>query len=157
MEDIIKYIASSAILIGALTWLSKHIFKSLLDKDIEKYKDELNHKSINYKEKIDLYKEVSKPIINLIVTIEHNQGQIQKDLIISFEKDRLFISTQLAMFAPTNVFNSFNDLIDYIYNSLESKEEYTFKQLRNISMKLLTDIRKDIGIYKDEITYNGNR
>ena len=66
MEDIIKYIASSAILIGAITWLSKNIFKSLLDKDIEKYKNELNNKSINYREKIDLYKEVSKPIINLL-------------------------------------------------------------------------------------------
>jgi hypothetical protein len=157
MEDIIKYIASSAILIGAITWLSKHIFKSLLDKDIEKYKNDLNNKSINYREKIDLYKEVSKPIINLIITIEHNQKQISKDLIMSFEKDRLFISTQLAMFAPTKVFDSYNELIDYIYNSLENKEEYTFEQLRNISMKLLTDIRKDIGIYKDKIKYNGNR
>ena len=76
---------------------------------------------------------------------------------MSFEKDRLFISTQLAMFAPTEVFDSYNELIDYIYNSLENKEEYTFEQLRNISMKLLTNIRNDIGIYKDEIKYNGNR
>ena len=50
-----------------------------------------------------------------------------------------------------------NKLIDYLYDSFEGKEEYSFEQFREIAMKFLSDIRKDIGIYQDEISYSGNR
>lgn len=156
MEEIVKFLGGAFLLLSAVAWLIQQLAKHFLNKDIETHRMLLENKRINYKEKIDLYKGISEPIIELIVTIEH-QENITKEFMISFEKKRLMITAQLAMFAPNYVFDSFNDLIDYLYNTFEGKEEYSFKQFRKIAMKFLSDIRKDIGIYSDEVIYNGNR
>lgn len=79
------------------------------------------------------------------------------ELLKAFEIKRLMITAQLTMFAPDYVYHSYNRLIDYLYNSFEGKEEYSFEKFREIAMKFLSDIRKDIGIYEDEIVYAGNR
>ncbi len=160
MEEIIKFLGGAAILMTAVAWLVKELAKHFLNKDIETHrillKQENEKKSINYKEKIDLYREISQPIIELIVEIEHNQS-IAAESLKSFDKKRLMITAQLTMFAPGYVYHSYNKLIDYLYNSFEGTEEYSFVQFREIAMKFLSDIRKDIGIYEDEIVYAGNR
>lgn len=160
MEELLKYFITSGVLVGCLTWLSQHIFKLIINKDLEKYKNELqnelHNKTLTYKEKINLYKEVGKPIIDFIVTYEHTQ-QITTDMIIEFDKIRLYTTTQLIMFSSSDVYDSYNELIDYIYNCLEQKDTYSFVKLRDFSMKSLNKIRKDIGIHNDEITYKGNR
>jgi len=46
---------------------------------------------------------------------------------------------------------------DYIYDSLEGSREYSYNEVRQKAMKLLSEIRKDIGIYSDEISYKGSR
>ena len=61
------------------------------------------------------------------------------------------------MFAPTSVFNKYNGFIDFIYNSFEGKEEYSFSNFRVIALQFLSEIRKDIGIYSDDVSYYGNR
>ena len=156
MEEIIKFLGGATLLLAAVAWLIQQLAKHFLNKDIETHRMLLDNKRINYKEKIDLYKGISEPIIELIVTIER-QENVTKELMSSFEKKRLMIAAQLAMFAPNYVFDSYNDLIDYLYNAFEGKEEYSFRKFRKIAMKFLTDIRKDIGIYRDEVIYNGNR
>ena len=109
----------------------------------EKIRQAAEKHIIKYKEKIDLYKEISQPIIELIVEIEHNQS-IATESLKSFEIKRLMITAQLTMFAPDYVYHSYNKLIDYLYNSFEGTEEYSFVQFREIAMRFLSDIRKDI-------------
>jgi len=160
MEEVIKFLGGAAIMMAAVAWLVKELAKHFLNKDIEIHRtlleQENEKKSINYKEKIDLYKEISQPIVELIVEIEHNQS-IAMESLKAFERKRLMITAQLTMFAPDYVYHSYNRLIDYLYNSFEGKEEYSFEQFREIAMQFLSDIRKDIGIYKDDIVYAGNR
>ncbi len=159
MEEIIKFLGGATIILGTIAWLIKQLTKLFLDKEIETHRlllqKEHEKGSINYREKINLYKEISNPIIDLIMAIEHTHN-LQKSLA-DFEKKRLQITTQLAMFAPKCVFDSFNNLIDYLYNSIEGKEHYSFKEFRVIAMNFLSDVRKDIGIYTDEIQYGGSR
>ncbi len=141
MEHLFSLIAGSVG--GILSIVGKYYF----DKKHEK-------NSITNKEKITLYKEISEPIIGLIIEIQRQN--LTHDILVSFEKKRLSITAQLAMFAPQNVFDDYNAMIDYLYNSLE-KDQYSFIEFRKYAMKFLSSIRKDIGIYTNEIVYNGNR
>ncbi|MDO9055008.1 MAG: hypothetical protein Q7U69_00510 [Sulfuricurvum sp.] len=134
---------------GVIGGVLSMIVKSYIDK-----KQETN--SITKKEKIVLYKEISEPIIELVVNININNG-LTSEILIPFEKKRLSITAQLALFAPQNVFDDYNALIDYLYNSFDGKDVYSFIEFRKYAMKFLSSMRKDIGIYKNEITYNGNR
>ncbi len=160
MEEIFEFLGLVLILSSAIAWLIKQIVVNVLNKDIEAYKNELKEesekRSINYKEKIELYKSVSEPIIKLIAEIEQG-GKVSLQTKKDFNLKRLEIITQLTMFAPDYVFHSFNDLIDYLYNCFENKEEYSFIEFRNRGLKVLSNIRKDIGIYEDELEYQGNR
>lgn len=129
-------------------------------KELEVLRSELSRTcsrdALNYKEKIDLYKGISDPIIELIVSIE-NTGEITNELLSNFEHKRLSITAQLAMFAPMSVYDAYNELIDYLYNSLENKDKYSFERFRQYAHKFLTEARKDVGIYSDEVKYLGNR
>jgi hypothetical protein len=128
--------------------------------DLEILRSELtrngNRDSLNYKEKLDLYKAISVPIIELIVSIERT-GNVTNDLLSDFELRRLSITAQLAMFAPMNVYDTYNELIDYLYNCLERKDKYSFKEFRKYAHKFLTEARRDVGIFSDEVRYLGNR
>ena len=158
MDEILKLLGSATIVIGAVAWLTREGMKHLINKDIELYKNELKHQSektsITYREKIDLYKEVIDPIIEFILMEKEIKN---KEKIIFLEKKRLLITSQLVMFSTDNVFQLYNELIDYIYDSMEGSIEYSYEEVRQKSMKLLSEIRKDIGIYSDEISYKGSR
>lgn len=114
------------------------------------------HFSQTYKQKIELYKEVSNPLIDLIVKAQHSGGLTSADLK-DFDKSRLTTTALLAMFAPAQVFNEYNNLIDYIYNAFEGKEVWSFPEFRVRALKFLSLVRADIGLYADGVSYNGNR
>ena len=84
-----------------------------------------NRHALNYKEKIDLYRDISEPIIELIASIQQTNNP--KDIIVKFEHQQLCISTSLAMFAPMPVYDRYNVMIDYLYNCLVGKDEFEFK------------------------------
>jgi hypothetical protein len=112
-------------------------------------------KALNYQQKIDLYKLVSNPLVELVALLDRKDGLIQEHLH-EFNRQRLHITAQLALFAPQNVFEAFNNMIDYIYDSIET-ESYDFCVFRGKAMQYLSEMRRDIGIYDDNISYNGSR
>jgi hypothetical protein len=128
------------------------------DKELSKYKaqlDSLLHKdSLNYQQKLDLYKVVSNPLIELVALISKNG--LTADHVQEFDRQRLHITAQLALFAPQSVFNAFSDMIDYIYNSLEN-EDYSFIVFRDKALAYLSEMLRDIVIYSDDVSYNGDR
>ncbi|EKM27720.1 sclt1 domain protein [Vibrio sp. HENC-03] len=127
--------------------------------EIEEYKNKLGeltaNKQINYYQKLELYKSVSAPLIDLVANITH-QEMLTRDYIRGFDKQRLHMTAQLALFASSDVFDMFMDLIDYMYSSIES-DTFEFHVYRVDMLKFLSEVRKDIGIYTDEITYKGSR
>jgi hypothetical protein len=133
--------------------------KSEHEKLIAQFKhqlDSLAHKkSLNYQQKIDLYKIISTPLVELIALITHNKG-LTAEHVHEFDKQRLHITAQLVLFAPQKVFDAFSNMVDYIYDSIE-KNNFDFIVFRNMALMYMSEMRKDIGIYHDEIKYNGNR
>jgi hypothetical protein len=109
-----------------------------------------------YKQKIDLYKEVGAPLIELLVKTQHVGAITQQDMQ-DFERSRLNTTALLAMFAPANVFDEYNRMIDYIYNCAEGKDTWTFGEFRLRALKFLSLVRADIGLYNDTLSYNGPR
>ena len=167
-QAVLLSLGGGGIIVFALSnWLGKVWANRLMatataqhEKDLEKLNSELrredNRHALNYKEKIDLYKGISEPIIELIVLIEKT-GSITQELMTSFELKRLSSTSQLAMFAPMTVFEAYNNTIDYLYNCLERKDTYTFQSFRKFAFSFLSEIRRDIGIYDDDVTYSGSR
>lgn len=128
------------------------------DKELSKYKAQLDSlmqkDSLNYQQKLDLYKIVSNPLIELIALLSKN-GLTQQH-VNQFDRQRLYITAQLALFAPQPVFHAFTNMNDYIYDSLEN-EDYSFYVFRDKALAFLSEMRKDIGIYNDNVSYNGHR
>lgn len=155
------------IVFGMSSWLGKLWANRLMldekakhDKDLTELKSklekdaELNNHLL--KQKIELYKEVANPVIKFISSAEHKGGISPEDLK-EFDVSRLSTTALLAMFAPKEVFIKYNDMIDYIYNSTELKDSWSFETFRTKALIFLSEVRKDIGLYEDEITYNGSR
>ncbi|HEY0894215.1 MAG TPA: hypothetical protein VGE32_14240, partial [Cellvibrio sp.] len=128
------------------------------DKILSEFKnriDSLERKqALNHQQKIDLYKIISEPLANLTALI--TSSGITQEHMTEFDRERLNLTAKLALFASQDVFNSYNDLIDYIYDSIES-QNYSFPEFRVKALALLSEMRKDIGIYEDDVTYNGSR
>lgn len=61
------------------------------------------------------------------------------------------------MFSTQKIYDNYNEIIDYIFDCLEERNKYNYEELREKSLKILKEIRKDIGINMDEIKYNGSR
>jgi hypothetical protein len=128
------------------------------DKELSEFKSKLEtltaKNALNYQQKIDLYKVVANPLIELIALLS-SEG-LTKEHVYEFDRQRLHITAQLALFAPQKVFDAFSDIIDYLYNSLENND-YSFVTFRVKALAYLSEMRKDIGIYNDDVSYNGDR
>ena len=133
--------------------------KTLHEKEVTEFRNKLEtlaqQKSHNYKEKLELYKVVSVPLVELVALLSKEQG-LTHEHVEDFDRQRLHITVQLALFAPQNVFSSFNDLIDYLSSCLEN-DKYTFSEFRIKALAFLSEMRKDIGIYTDNVEYRGSR
>lgn len=156
----------SAIVIVLSGWLGKVWADRLMaqqtarhQSDLEtlraQLKAELNRTGKTFHEKIQLYKEVSGPIVELIAQAQ-SQELTGEDLK-GFERNRLKTTALLALFAPISVFDAYNDVIDYIYDSMEGKEQYTFSRFRDLTLRFLSEVRRDVGLYDDDVTYKGHR
>lgn len=128
----------------ALTELRSHLEK------------EAEHNNHLLKQKIELYKEVSEPLIKLVTSAQISKRLEESDLN-DFEKSRLATTALLAMFAPHEVFDKYNEIIDYLYNSVEGKQAWSFSSFRVKALSFLSEVRRDIGLYEDEIEYSGSR
>lgn len=161
-------LGGGGVIVFALSnWLGKFWADRLMARETARHSQDLamlnadlqarvDHFSQTYKQKIELYKEVSDPLIDLIVKAQHSGGLTPADLK-DFDKSRLTTTALLAMFAPSPVFSEYNNLIDYIYNAFEGKEVWSFPEFRVRALKFLSLVRADIGLYADEVSYTGNR
>ena len=159
--------SASVIVFGLSNWLGKvwanrmmQNERAKIESDLAELKSKLQkeaeHGNHLLMQKISLYKEVAEPIIDLIVKAQH-QGPPTQDDLQKFDKDRLSTTALLAMFAPTGVFNEYNNMIDYIYDAVEGKQTWGFDIFRDKALVFLTEVRRDIGLYDDGIGYSGTR
>ncbi|QFU22728.1 hypothetical protein FM038_011555 [Shewanella eurypsychrophilus] len=105
--------------------------KSEHDKELSEFKSQLDtlvqKRSLNYQHKIELYKVTTAPLVEFTSLI--TTSGLTKDHLIEFDRQRLHIVAQLSLFAPQNVFDAFNDTVDYLYDALE-QDNYSFSEFR---------------------------
>jgi hypothetical protein len=158
---------AGAIIFGLSAWLGKVWADRLMAtetanhaKDLETLRSEhqasLERSSLAYRQKLDLYRQVADPLVDLLVEVEL-KGQCKPDTMALFEKRRLNMTATLGMFASSSVFNAYNDLVDYMFDTLEGKHPQSFPDFRVRALRLLTEIRRDVGMHTDELIYKGTR
>ena len=55
-----------------------------------------------------------------------------------------------------DILDSFNLLVEYIFEVIEEKHAYEFTEVRSRALSMLNSVRKDIGMDTSVIQYNGN-
>ena len=72
MEEIVKFFGGTVIAISAVAWLIRSLIVHFLGKDVEAFKTQLKYEAEHgnhlLMQKIQLYKEVSNPVISLPVS-----------------------------------------------------------------------------------------
>lgn len=155
------------IVLGLSGWLGKVWAERLMANETQRHRIELeklrteletaaDRHAQHYRHKIELYKEVANPLIELIVKAQHN-GKLSQDDLQSFDTARLATTSLLAMFAPKAVFDEYNCMIDYVYDSFEGKAMWSFPEYRIRALRFLSLVRADIGVYTDNLCYTGTR
>lgn len=157
----------SAIVFALSGWLGKVWAERLMaretaahTKELESLRADLQEKSDRashtYKLKLELYKEVSGPLVEL-VSKSQLIGELTREDMLSFETARLNSTSLLAMFAPKAVCDEYNSVIDYIFDCTDGDAVWSFSEFRARAYRLLTHIRQDIGLYSDDVSYSGHR
>jgi hypothetical protein len=73
----------------------------------------------------------------------------------AFNEQRMRVYGYLAMVAPQTVVDAQDKLIDHILCILNGQIPYNWDEVRCHSIVLINEVRKDIAIDKDPISYNG--
>jgi inorganic triphosphatase YgiF len=135
--------------------------KALYQKELEDFKSQLSRDSDRtaqtLREKLSLYKEAVPPIVDLVIRSELDPAAVTPLLLGEFERKRIATSAMLGMFAAVPVFDAYNELIDYLFDCLEKKRNFLFPNFRLLSFKLMSEIRKDVGLSEGELVYRGPR
>jgi len=134
--------------------------KARYERELENFKSHLDRENKRahqtFEERITFYKEAMAPVIDLITEFTRNAGTLEHTAWVEFEKKRLTTSIQFAMFAPVDVSQAYDTLIDYIFNCSENKSHYSWQVLRKHAYEVANAIRKDVGA-TGEATYKGSR
>lgn len=120
---------------------------------------EANRSAENYQRKIDLYQQAVDPLIELVVKALHRDSWTSNDLE-EFNRVRLKTIALLAMFAPAYVFHAYNKLIDQVFDATKSHAPRSFEffaVFRTECLIFLSLVRRDVGLYSDELAYQGTR
>lgn len=157
-----------AIVLGLSNWLGKVWAERLMEREKSRYQKELedfkaklgrdsDRTAQTLREKLTLYKEAIPPVVDLITRYQLDQTTMTPALMMEFEKQRIATSAMLGMFAALPVFEAYNELIDDVFDCLEAKRGFQFSEFRVLGFKVLSEIRRDVGISGDELVYRGPR
>jgi hypothetical protein len=107
------------------------------------------------REKIELYRTAALPVIDLLVAL--NYRGVRPDDLASFEGERLRVYAHLALFASTDVLEAYDEVVDYVLDTLEGRVEYAWPTVRTLALKTLNRARADVGLTTGEVSYKGRR
>lgn len=163
--------SASAIIFGLSSWLGKVWAHRILEQEKNKMaiglestkrefdlaKDKLLS---NHSDKITIYRMVIDTVAETLAAFDaHQSRQLSpteaKEVLEKFNKDRIRLYGYLGMLAPQSVMDAQDELIDLLLLITYGNANYEWKVVRELALKLINEVRKDIGIDKSEISYNG--
>lgn len=178
-EDVFKFITAAvasvgvagAVIFALSSWLGKvwatRILdreKSTLNKELEATKRELDvYKDTylrNHNDKIVVYRAVIDIVAKLLATFDSFQsGRLQQpeagkafDL---FNEQRMQTYGYLAMLAPQQAMDAHDRLIDHLIKISNGSATYEWEEVRDLAIGFINEVRIDVGIDKEPISYNG--
>ncbi|MGQ7287240.1 hypothetical protein ACUN7Z_06820 [Vreelandella venusta] len=129
-----------------------------LNSEIEVYKKtqlrEHNDKLLIYRATIDL---VATMLAKVEMIVLRNKQQLTAQEAEQFETERLKIYGYLAMIAPQEVMDANDVFIDQLLAVVFDGKSVSWEVIRSKALNLTNAMRKDIGIDKSEVSYNGER
>lgn len=155
-------IGSAGVILFALSsWLGKVWANRILERERnelsilkETFLKEHNEKVTTYKTVVDA---VSKILADLdkwsLGDLSPEEG---KEAFHSFNEKRLRVYGYLGIVAPQAVMDAQDALMEKILLVSKGQEKYEWSEIRERALVLLNEIRKDIAIDKNPISYNGN-
>ncbi|MGS0683516.1 hypothetical protein ACVBIL_20530 [Shewanella sp. 125m-7] len=129
-----------------------------INSEIEVYKQtqlrEHNDKLLIYRATIDL---VAIMLAKVEMIVLRNKQQLTAQEAEQFETERLKIYGYLAMIAPQEVMDANDMFIDQLLAVVFDGKSVSWEVIRSKALNLTNAMRKDIGIDKSEVSYNGER
>jgi hypothetical protein len=181
---ILAFGGASAIVIAVSTWLGKVWADRILEKDRSKYAEQIealrrqadqelarltSHLEAArqtelriHSDKLLIYRAAVDIVAGLLVTLErHQQGILDPAqglaALDQFQKGRLQLYGYLGMLAPQSVMDSQDALMEYLIEVVQGEHPPDWGEMRSRALRLLNDIRIDIGLDKTPIEYRGSR
>lgn len=130
---------------------------SALRTELETYKEK--HLK-GFSDKLAIYRLVVDVIIDLLATFDmiSVSGAPPSDAAARFDKfnrGRMQAYGYLCMLAPQSAIDAMDDLIDRLILIAHAQEPYSWPAIRGLALKLINEIRKDVGIDPSPIEYRG--
>ncbi|OXY83510.1 hypothetical protein [Oceanimonas doudoroffii] len=179
-ETVFKFITASTASIGiggaAIFALSSWLGKVWANRILADQTHELASALEKTKRELDLIKETTlrfqnDKILTYRATIDvvsrilssfdsHEMGRLQPHEAGSrfdeFNEQRMRVYGYLAMLAPQSVMDAQDKLMDHLLKISNGTEKYVWSDVRELALNMLNEARKDIGIDKRSIVYNGD-
>lgn len=178
-ETVFKFVTASiaasgvagAVIFGLSSWLGKvwasrilstqeHELKSVLEKT-KRELDIIKETTLRFQnDKILTYRAIVDVVARILSSFDsHQMGRLQQDEVGSrfdeFNEQRIRVYGYLAMLAPQSVMDAQDQLMDHLLKIAHGSEAYEWQKVRELAIKLLNEVRKDIGIDKNPIEYRG--
>ncbi|WP_375749995.1 hypothetical protein [Vibrio sp. HN007] len=163
--------SASAIILGLSSWLGKVWAQRILEqeknrmateleavkRDLDLAKDKLLS---NHSDKIAIYRMVLDTVADILAAFDANETQKltpeeATKAFNSFNKNRIRLYGYLGMLAPQEVMDAQDKLVDLLLLVSHGNATYDWEQVRELALGLINEVRKDIGIDKSPISYNG--
>lgn len=112
-------------------------------------------------EKIEIYQAAIDIMAELISKLQAvlvgNVSELSGEDLLRFDQERFRIYGYLGMFAPQEVMDATDALMDTILDVIYDKRSIQWIEVRNLALAFINSARHDVGINKNIITYRGRR
>jgi hypothetical protein len=115
-----------------------------------------------HSDKLTIYRAAVDIVADMVATLEKYQtgslNPVERNAATDrFYKSRLQLYGYLGMLAPQPVMDAQDAMMEFLLEVINGERAGNWTEMRNRALRLLNEIRKDVGIDKNAIEYRGSR
>jgi len=111
--------------------------------------------------RVTTYRDSVEPVVKFVAKVQMlligKRPMLSTEELTEFESQRLHVYAHLSMHAPQEVMDAHDQLIDEMMAVVYDKKDTTWPVFRDLALRFLNEVRKDIGIRPEPIVYRGAR
>jgi hypothetical protein len=112
-----------------------------------------------HNDKIAIYRGVVDLVAKVLATLDALDRLPRAEALKqydNFNEQRIRLYGYMAMFAPQAVMDTQDKLMDHLLQISHGQAKYDWAHVRSLALALINAVRRDVGIDKSDIVYNGN-